>query len=188
MVIAASKGVITMLDKPRRLRKNELNRMFLDGLGDMIASHSGEESAPLLIDLYAPLSLKLRVYLFNCTNPPGGRALDEYKIQIILPGQKRGERGVVDYSEGRMPVLAAYVPEGEEGVFVIWDADKHEDFSYSANMQVKSDVIISALYTDIASITRKNNETILAVRPKYLYAAIKRRLEIRRLDILGGNS
>lgn len=186
MVVTAEKGVIIMLDKPRRLHKSELNRKFLDGLGDMVAAHSGEESAPLLINLVPPLSLKLRVYLFNCTNPPGGRALDEYKIQIIFPGQKRSERGMVDYSEGRMPVLAAYVPEGEDGVFIIWDADKHEDFSYSANMQVKSDVIISALYTDIAAITRKNNETILAVRPKYLYAAIKRRLEIRRLNILGG--
>lgn len=176
-----------MVDMPKRLRKNELNRRFLSGLGEKVAYHSGEDSAPLLIDLAAPFSLKLRVYLFNCTNPPGGRALDEYKIQIIFPGQKRGERGVVDYSEGRMPLLAAYVPEGKEGVFVLWDADKHEDFSYSANMQVKSDVIISALYMDIASITRKNNETILAVRPQHLYTAIKRRLEIRRLDILGGD-
>lgn len=174
-----------MFDGPRRLRKDELNKLFLDGLGDMVAFHS-EDSTPLLVELVAPLSLKLRVYLFNCTNPPGGRTLDEYKIQVILPGQKRGERGVLDYSEGYMPVLAAFIPEGETGVFIIWDADKHEDFSYSANMQVKSDVIINALYTDIASTVRKNGEVILAVRPKFLYAAIKRRLEIRRIDILRG--
>lgn len=174
-----------MSERHRKLRKNELNQLFIDGLGSMIAEHSGEESAPLLIDLVAPLSLKLRVYLFNCTNPPGGRALDEYKIQMIFPGQKRGERGTVDYSDGRMPILAAFVAEGTNGVFILWDADKHEDFSYSANMQVKSDVIINALYSDIASITRKNGETILAVRPQHLYKAIKRRLEIRRQDILG---
>lgn len=174
-----------MSERHRKLRKNELNRLFLDGLGNMVAQHSGEESAPLLVDLVAPLSLKLRVYLFNCTNPPGGRALDEYKIQIILPGQKRGERGMVDYSDGRMPILAAFVAEGTDGVFILWDADKHEDFSYSANMQVKSDVIINALYSDIASITRKNKEILLAARPHHLYKAIKRRLEIRRRDILG---
>lgn len=176
-----------MSEVHRRLRKNELNRLFIEGLGDKVEQHSGEESAPLLIDLAAPLSLKLRVYLFNCTNPPGGRALDEYKIQIILPGQKRGERGVLDYSEGRMPILAAFVAEGDDGVFLLWDADKHEDFSYSANMQVKADVIINALYSDVASITRKNGEIILAVRPQHLYKAIKRRLEIRRHDILGGD-
>jgi len=173
-----------MLAKHKKLPKNVLNQIFLDGLGDKVASHSGVDSTPLLVDLIAPLSLKLRVYLFNCTNPPGGRSLDEYKIQVIFPQQKRGDRGFVDYSEGRMPLLVAYVPEGEDGVFVIWDADKHESFSYSANMQVKQDVIISALYKEIASIERKNNETILAVRPQYLYLAIMRRLEIRRTDIL----
>lgn len=176
-----------MTDPHRRLRKNELNRLFLEGLGNKVEWHSGEESAPLLVDLTSPLALRLRVYLFNCTNPPGGRALDEYKIQIILPGQKRGERGVLDYSMGRMPVLAAFVPEGTEGVFLLWDADKHEDFSYSANMQVKSAVIIQALYSNIASTTRKTGETILAVRPQHLYSAIQRRLEIRRQDILGDN-
>ena len=167
-----------MLDKGRRLKKNELNTLFINGLDSMVSSHSGEDSAPLLIDLAAPLSLKLRVYLFNCTNPPGGRALDEYKI---------GQRGTLDYSDGRMPILAAYVQEGDDGVFVMWDADKHEDFSYSANMQVKADVIIQALYSEVASYTRKNNEIILASRPQHLYKAIKKRLEIRRQEILGGN-
>lgn len=176
-----------MLDKGRRLKKNELNTLFINGLDSMVSSHSGEDSAPLLIDLAAPLSLKLRVYLFNCTNPPGGRALDEYKIQIILPGQQRGQRGTLDYSDGRMPILAAYVQEGDDGVFVMWDADKHEDFSYSANMQVEADVIIQALYSEVASYTRKNNEIILASRPQHLYKAIKKRLEIRRQEILGGN-
>lgn len=173
-----------MSEKVKRLKKNELNNLFLGGLNDMVSSHSGEDSAPLLIDLAAPLSLKLRVYLFNCTNPPGGRALDEYKIQIILPGQKRRQRGRLDYSGGRMPILAAYVQEGNDGVFVLWDADKHEDFSYSANMQVKADVIIQALYTEVAAYTRKNNEVILACRPQYLYKAIKMRLEITRREIL----
>lgn len=149
-----------MLDKGRRLKKNELNTLFINGLDSMVSSHSGEDSAPLLIDLAAPLSLKLRVYLFNCTNPPGGRALDEYKIQIILPGQQRGQRGTLDYSDGRMPILAAYVQEGDDGVFVMWDADKHEDFSYSANMQVKADVIIQALYSEVASYTRKNKDQL----------------------------
>ena len=176
-----------MLDKAKRLKKNELNILFINGLGRMVSAHSEKDSAPLLIDLTEPLSLKLRVYLFNCTNPPGGRALDEHKIQIILPGQKRGQRGILDYSEGRMPILAAYVQEGDNGVFVLWDADKHEDFSYSANMQVKADVIIQALYTDVATYTRKNNEVILASRPQHLYEAIKKRLEIRRREILEGN-
>lgn len=54
-----------MLDKGRRLKKNELNTLFINGLDSMVSSHSGEDSAPLLIDLAAPLSLKLRVYLLR---------------------------------------------------------------------------------------------------------------------------
>lgn len=174
-----------MKGRPQRLQKSELNRLFLDGLNENVAWHSDYKKTPLLVDLHNPLPLRMRVYLFNCTNPPGGRALDEYKIQIILPGQRRGERASLDYSEGRIPLLAAYVSSGDDGVFVVWDADKHEDFSYSANLQVKSDVIIQALYARIATITRKNGEILIATRPQNLYEAIKRRLEITRSNILG---
>lgn len=175
-----------MRKKPPKLRKQELNRLFLDGLGSVVQYHSDDNSAPLLIDLKHPFSLKLRVYLFNCTNPPGGRALDEYKFQVILPGQIRGQRASMDYSGGRTPILAAYVNEGADGVFVLWDANKHEDFSYSANMQVKSETIIKAFCTPLARSKRQNKEEIIAVRPQYLYEAIKCRIEIMKQEILGG--
>jgi len=174
-----------MLEKPRKLRKSELNRLFLYALRLQVLSHSGESSAPLLVDLKSPLELKLRVYLFNCTNPPGGRGLDEYKIQIILPGQSRGRRGKLDYSDGRLPILAAYVNEGTDGIFVLWDADKHDDFAYSANMQVKSEAIIGALSSRVSKTKRNNNEIIVAARPEHLYDAIKCRIDIMREDILG---
>lgn len=175
-----------MADKPKRLSKQTLNKVFLDGLGARVKWHSGEESNPLLIDLAAPMPLKLRVYLFNCTNPPGGRALDEYKFQVILPGQQRGKRASLDYSDGRMPILAAYVSEGEYGIFVLWDADKHEDFAYSANMQVKVEVIIKALCSKTSQCKRNNGEIIVAARVQHVFDAIKCREEIMRKEILGG--
>ena len=100
-----------VLDKHPRLKKQELNKLFLNGLGDRIQTHGSEDSAPLLVDLKPPFSIKLRTYLFNCTNPPGGRALDEYKFQVILPGQIRGKRASLDFSDGRTPILAAYVKQ-----------------------------------------------------------------------------
>ena len=60
-----------MIDLHRRLRKNELNHLFLEGLGNKVEWHSGEDSAPLLVNLTSPLLLKLRVYVFNSTKPPG---------------------------------------------------------------------------------------------------------------------
>ena len=175
-----------MLEKPKKLKKSELNRLFLYALRLRVLTHSGECSAPLLVDLKSPLELRLRVFLFNCTNPPGGRRLDEYKIQIILPGQTRGDRGRLDYSDGRLPILAAYVNEGTNGIFILWDADKHEDFAYSTNMQVKSEAIIGALSSRVSKTRRNNNEIIVAARPEYLYDAIRCRIDIMREDILRG--
>lgn len=175
-----------MTNKSKRLTKQMLNRKFLDGLGDRMLWSSEATTVPLLVDLKPPLPLRLRVYLFNCTNPPGGRSPDEYKFQVILPRQQRGERGILDYSDGRMPILAAYVSEGADGVFVLWDADKHEDFAYSANMQVKAEVIIKAQCSKLALSERNNKEVIVAARSNYLYEAIQCRVAILKKELLGG--
>lgn len=177
-----------MIEGPLKLRKQILNQLFVEGLGDAVLKHSGFRSVPLLVDLKPLFPLRLRVYVFNGTNPPGGRALDEYKIQVILPDQKRGNRGSLDFSDGRMPILAAYVciaDEVKNGVFVLWDAYKHSDFAYSANMQVKSETIINALASPISCSKRNNDEIIIAVKALYLLDAIKYRIEILQTNIRG---
>jgi len=82
--------------------------------------------------------------------------------------------------------VETYVNEGRNGVFVLWDADKHDDFAYSANMQVKSEAIIGALSSKVSKTKRNNNEIIVAARPEYLYDAIKCRIDIMKEDILRG--
>lgn len=175
-----------MSTTPQKLRKDRLNQLFVDGLGEAVLQTSNLANTPLLIDLKEPYPLRLRVYLYNLTNPPGGRALDEYKFQVILPGQQRGTRASLDYSDARMPLLAAYVyfsNDIKDGIFVLWDATKHEDFSYSANVQVKAETIIKALCTPVASSVRGNNEIVLAARPQHLMAAVKMRIDIMRQNI-----
>ena len=113
-------------------------------------------------------------------------AADEYKIQVIVPGQERGARSQFDYSDGRLGLLAAYVRMSEavdSGVFVLWDASKHQEFSYSANVQVKTETIIEALCIPVAEGIRNNNEIILAAQQKHLLAAIKRRVEIMGREV-----
>lgn len=174
---------------PPRLSKRKLHQLFLDGLGEMVKSHSDIAKSPLVVDLLPPFAHKLRIYLYNCTNPPGGRGLDEYKIQVILPGQKRGARGSLDFSDSRMPILMAYariIDEDTGGVFVMWDPYKHDDYSYSANMQVKSETLIRALCVPVASYTRGNGEIILAARGEHLVEAIRQRVVIMRESIIGG--
>lgn len=175
-----------MPDNPKKLKKQELNEVFLNGLGDYVKWSSEADSAPLLVDIETPsgLEYRLRAYLFNLTNPPGGRAADEYKAQLILPGQKKKEKASLDYSDGRLPLLVAYAQEGEDGVFVLWDADKHDRISFSSNIQVKSDAIIMALYKKFVCSKRTNNEIIVSARPQYLYEAIKERINIMKRSIL----
>ena len=86
----------------------------------------------------------------------------------------------MDYSDGRLPILAAYAQDGEEGVFVLWDADRHDQISFSSNIQVKSDAILMASYRKLVCSKRTNDETIVTVRPQYLYEGIKQRLEIMK--------
>lgn len=174
-----------MMAKGKRLSKTELNTIFVEGLSEHVFWHSNISSFPLLVDLQ-PRKLRLRVYLWNCTNPPGGRALDEYKIQVILPGQQRGERGQLDYSDGRLPIIGALVRDGDDISFAFWDADKHSDFAYSGNMQVKADVIVQSLCTKVSETVRNNNERIVCARPQYLYDAIIRRMDIIHEELIGG--
>ncbi len=170
--------------KKKRYSKQDLNGIFLEGLGSHVAFHSDVSERPMLVDL-VPRRLRLRVYIWNCTNPPGGRALDEYKFQIILPGHLPRERAQLDYSDGRTPILGALLHDGDDEVFAFWDADKHEDFAYSANMQVKADTIISALCSKVAEGTRNNNERSVCARPEYVYEAILRRFEIQHGELMG---
>ena len=108
------------------------------------------------------------------------------KIQVILPGQQRGERGQLDYSDGRLPIIGALVRDGDDVSFAFWDADKHSDFAYSGNMQVKADVIVESLCTKVSETVRNNNERIVCARPQYLYDAIIRRMDIMHEELLGG--
>lgn len=175
-----------MSAKSRKLGKLKLNQLFVDSLGDAVFQTGDLNDKPFLLDLRKPYPLKLRVYLYNCTNPPGGRALNEYKMQVIVPNQKRGTRGSFDYSAGRLAVLAAYTRFSEniqDGVFIIWDATKHKDFSYSANFQVKAETIIEALCTPVSIGIRNNNEIVLAARPQHLLSAIEMRIDIMSREI-----
>lgn len=163
----------------KRLSRLQLNQLLIDSLGSSVNFVEDLKAKPLVVDLTKPYPLKLRFYIFNCTNPPGGRSLEEYKIQVILPNQQPRERKQFDYSDGRLAILIAYVrlsEEFSEGVFVLWDATQHEEVAYSANFQVSADTIINALSEPVSLAIRNNNEIVIAARPKYLLAALEMRI------------
>jgi hypothetical protein len=168
---------------------DELHRHVVDALGASVLRHSDLSQKPLELDLRFPLPGKVRAYVYNATVPPGGRATGEHKIQLIVPGQARGERGNFDHSDGRMPVLIGY--QNEMDVFVVWDAFLYEDFAYSRNVQVKAETIFEAFAGKIGKQARhlgnQQIEIVLAARPSQLAQLLIERYNLI-LTRLAGNA
>lgn len=169
--------------------KKQLNTFIIQDLGKRVFWHSDINDKTFLVDLIMP-KRQLRIYVFNCTCPPGGRALDEYKVQLIIEGQKRGERGHLNFSDNRSVLIIGYaVPfvDENDGIYVIWDANVHKEFSYSANLQCYLDPMLQALSDNVVTCLKKGNkEKIVVSQRKYLGDAIERRLDIDTQELLGG--
>ena len=178
-------------DLTERVTQSELHRRLVSALGDSIVRfHSSWEVKPFDMDLAPPLPQRVRVYMYNATRPPGGRPLGEHKIQLIVPGQERDQRGSFDNGGGRIVLLLGY--SAEEDVFVLWDAGLYTDFAWSRNVQIKAETIIRATAGRLATQERRLRppggrsvvETVLAVKPRRLAEAIGRRMELTRQRLL----
>ena len=171
-----------------RFSKEELNGLIIEDLGDRVVWNSGINSKTLLLDLEMP-KRKLRIYVFNCTCPPGGRALDEYKIQMIIEGQSRGERGHINTDDGRIPLIMGYAcpfDDDKDGVYILWDTSFHMEFAYSANLQCYLDPMLQALSEDVVTCYKKGKrEQIVVARREHLTKAIERRIQLDIQNLLG---
>ena len=161
-----------------KLSPKKLHEKFIELLGDDVIQWSDVSKKPLELDLKLPLPPKVRLYIFNMTDPPGGRTLGEMKIQIILPGQQRGTRADFDNSAGRIVFLAGYNTSTD--VFVLWDAGMYHNISYSRNVQAYTEAINKAISGEIAEHKRKlwddGWEVSLAVRSDKLKEGIQKRV------------
>jgi hypothetical protein len=157
-----------------KLSNECLSRRFLEALGDAVVSHSDIEEKPLEVNLKSPLLPKIRAYIYNATYPPGGRAMGEHKIQLIVPGQERNERGNFDSSDGRIPLLVGYRPDLE--LFMLWDADLYVDFAYSRNVQVKPETVYEGFAQGIGRQVRNlrmgEKEIVIVADRRHLSEAL----------------
>lgn len=118
-----------------RLSTTELHNRFVAAVGPTaLIAASTDDSGELVVELRPPMPSRVRVYIYNATDPPGGRPTPEHKIQ--LTGQRRGERGELDWSGVDFVLLCGYAADHD--VFVLWDAALHIDFAYSKNLQVRT--------------------------------------------------
>ena len=176
---------------PSRLTSRELHTTFVAALGDRVAWHSDLEVKPLDLDAKGSVPSRARVYMYNATHPLGGRPIGEYKAQLIVPNQARGDRGNFDSSGGRMVLLVGYAVE--DNVFVLWDAGAYRDFGYSRNVQVKSETILAAFARGIglqeralrASRGVTVRETVVTATADHLVEALAMRVELSRRRLLG---
>lgn len=159
------------------MSKAELAQKILESLGAAVQSHSPVANVPFRIEL--PGLLPLAIYAFTVTDPPGGRDPRELKIQLIAPGQQRGERGsFLVPDDDDFVVLLGY--SSHYDVFVLWDAYKHPDFAWSKNCQVRLTEINDAVVTGLGRRERRLHgdaiETIITARPSHLRDALASRI------------
>jgi len=171
-----------------RLSTTELQDRFVAAIGPaaLIAART-DASGELVVDLCPPLPDRVRVYIYNATDPPGGRPTPEHKIQ--LTGQRRGERGELDWSGVDLVLLCGYVAEHD--VFVFWDAALHIDFSYSKNLQVRTANVQEAAASSVR--VRQNRrlqtgmEVVICAPSKTVIEAIEERASSGEVRLRGGN-
>lgn len=164
-----------------RLTQRELHSLFLQDIGSYGENVVDNGRKPLLLRLSYPFSRDLKVYIFNCTAPPGGRSIDEFKVQLILDGQKRGERGRFDTSDGKTTLIVGYAApfiDVSSGIWVLFELDKHMEFAYSANIQVYLRQILPALEKKVHVCQKHNNEILVISQRQYLIEALQERFDI----------
>ena len=155
-------------------KRVELQLRFVSDLGDFAEVLSSKDMWPLQIRVKS-IGLILAVYLFPNTNPHGGRAFEEYKFNLKVPGQKQNERSNFDYSLGD-PLLVSYAEDYD--VYVIYEAKMHHDFLWSSNIQSRVELLRSASINGFATATKKNGERLIGVTSSKLTKGIIEHLKL----------
>jgi hypothetical protein len=159
------------------LPKSVLANRVIAALSSELLSHGDTEAVPLRLNVRG--LVPLAVYAFTVSDPPGGRDFDELKIQLIAPGQKKGERGNFEPPDDESyAILLGYSPDYE--VFVLWDAYKHRNFGWSKNCQIRLAPIKEAQITGLGYRHRRlgsgATEHIIVARPDHLAKALGERV------------
>lgn len=166
-------------------QRANLHAVFVDALGDLVETHSELRKKPLDVDLKHPLPRRVRLYMYSLVGGTLTTRPNEYKASLRVPGQRVGQYGSFDHSDGRLVLLVGYRPDLD--VFVIWDASLHPRFKNGGNIQVRSDTVVTAAalgeHEQLRRLTHNAElvEVVLACTSAHLASAIN-----RRLDHIGG--
>lgn len=159
-------------------RTARLNEAFLRALGGRVLHVSDVEEKPLIIDLRAPESLRLRVYMYSLVGGAGERARREYKVVLRVRDQAVGAYGTFDHSDGRFAMIVGYAVDLD--VFVLWDASLHPRFKNGGNLQVRDEVVRAAAARGAAEQVRRlmsgAREVVLACQSPEIWEMVQARI------------
>lgn len=172
------------------LDKEELHSLVLASIGSDVERHSGIDSdPPFEVYLGGDRPSRCRFYLFTLT-PTGSedRSEDEYRIDLRLPNHQGGEvsPAAPDRSGDFLVLICGYNPERE--VFVFWDDDLYDGYTWVRHLQVKEGTLNEAEAKGVGFQHRNGGsggETVIAARKGSLRRAIRMRYRIERVrDLL----
>ncbi len=172
-----------------RMSVLELNMLLISDLGDDYIIRSEPAEKPLLFSHKKHMNVVYKAYVYNCTNPPGGRTLDEYKIQLILPNQPRGTRGRLDDTDGSIILIVGFAiyDNEENGAWVIWETSRHMEFAYSSNLQVKMGDLLDTITKKVFCVKKPGNgEYIILADRRHLPEGIDLRQKVDIDNLLEG--
>lgn len=158
------------------LTKAELHTRILASLGADVVAKGSVDSVPLLLEVTDVVPLA--IWAFTLTNPPGGRHPAESKIQLIVPGQGRRDRANLTGPPECFKLLVGVHPDDD--LYVLWDAYKQRDFTWSKNVQVRGHLLWDAQVQGIATGFRRlrnGTETLIVARGDKLRDGIALRIE-----------
>lgn len=156
----------------------KLHQAFLDALGAAVQWHSSVLEKPLCVNLTLPNPPRLRVYVYSLIGGVGTVRPNEYKICLRVPGQRSGEDGSFDHSEGWLALAVGY--KDDLDVFVLWDTSLHPRFRWAGNLQVRDETVHRAASVGRAwqfrSLTSGAKEVVIACQSSNLAQALNDRL------------
>ena len=66
----------------------------------------------------------------------------------------------------------------EDGLWVLFELDKHREFAYSANIQIYLRQLLKGFENDVYVHKKHNKETVVICRRKFLVQGLKKRFDI----------
>ena len=144
----------------KKLLQSKLHELFLEDVKPYAEDIVNIGKKPLLFKLTYPYSCNIKAYLFNCTAPPGGRFDDSDGTTVLIVG------------------YADPLDSPDNGVWVLFELDKHREFAYSANIQIYLRQILETLTNDVYIHLKHNKETVILARRPYLLQALEKRFDI----------